>query len=306
MQSTKSSTWMATPPRVVPLGSLSVAIDANSNAAGSLVRPSRRCRRNLVLTLNVISSSQPDPADIFTFDVDWENDGTYDERFTGTAARKSVTLYAAADTYVVGVRVIDKNLQSWTATYSIRITGYWRTEVGPAFPFARTGGGCCNKNGTIYVLGGQPYSPDERDGRARRRICHPAEMRGIQGAYLASNISGQGLRSRRALDPHIVFGGFELGHGQAGDAYVYDVNPGKIEWRRPRTGSPWGFAHTTDDQGFIYAAGGESLSIYRTAATPTRQDSNVTTRRPIPGSNSPPCRLLEHMRPRSTMAPGAV
>ena len=249
----------------VPLGSFSVAIDATPTLTVSGTTFAT-LGENVVLTLDAISSYPSDPADVFTYDVDWENDGTYDERFTGTSGTQVSHLYAAADTYVIGVRVIDKNLQSVTATHSVRITGYWQSEVGPAFAFARTGASAVNQNGTIYVLGGQPYSPDGAMD-ARSDYLPPGGDAWVQGAYLASNISGQGA-GVDALGRTIVFGGFELGHGQAGDAYVYDVNQGKINGIAPRTGSPWGFAHATDDQGFIYAAGGESLSIYPSAGDP--------------------------------------
>ena len=59
-----------------------------------------------------------------------------------------------------------------------------------------------------------------------------------------------------------------------------------------QSGSPWGFAHATDDQGFIYAAGGESLSIYPSAGDPNttafeRYNATTDTWEPLAALPSP-------------------
>ena len=252
----------------VPLGTFSVSIDASPTLSitGTTFAT---LGESVILTLDAVSSYPSDPADGFTFDIDWNNDGTYDERVSGPTGTQVSHLYTTAGTHDIGVRAIDKNLQSVTAMHSVRITGYWQTEVGPAFDFARSGASAINQNGTIYVLGGQPYSPDgAMDARADYLPLGGDAW--IQAAYLSSNISGQGA-GIDALGRIIIFGGFELGHGQAGEAYVYDPVEGKINGIAPRSGSPWGFAHATDDRGFIYAAGGEKLALY-----PSGGDLNTT------------------------------
>ena len=283
----------------VPLGLFSAAIDATATLAVSGV-DFASTGEAVVLTFEATSSFPSDPADQFTFDVDWDGDSIYEERLSGASGTQTSHVFDAGGTYVIGVRAIDKNLQSVTNTHTVRITGYWRAEVGPAFPFARTGASAVNSNGTIYVLGGQPYSADQ-DMDARSDYLPPGGDTWIQGAYLASNVSGQGA-GLDSLGRIIVFGGFELGHGHAGDNYIYDVSQGKTDGIAPRTGSPWGFAHATDDQGFIYAAGGELLSVF-----PGSGDPNTTTFERYHAASDTwellaPLPLPRATRPRSTTA----
>ena len=142
----------------VQLGTLSVEIDA----APTLVvtgTTSASVGEPVVLTLNAVGSFPSDPNDSFTFDLDWENDGIYEERISGQTDSQASHTYAARGLYVIGVRAIDRHAQAATTTHSVHITDYRRVDLSRVFVFARTEGVDVRRNQTFSAGYAVEYSP---------------------------------------------------------------------------------------------------------------------------------------------------
>lgn len=254
----------------VPLGLFSVSIDgaAQVRVAGPTFSTAGT---PITITLEATSSYPALPSDIFTFDVDWDGDGTYDQHATGASGTQLTHTFTLGSTYTIAVKAVDKNGKSAIAIHVILVTGYWQVESGPSFDFARGGASAINKDGTLMVIGGFPYSVDGAQD-ARVDLLTPGASSWTPAAFASGSILGQGS-GIDSLGRIIVFGGINPTDGFDVDgAYVYDPVQGKTDTVASPTGSPWGFAHTTDDQGYLYAGGGERLSIY-----PQSADPNVTT-----------------------------
>jgi len=63
----------------------------------------------LTFVFGAIDAASDDQAAGFTFDIDWDGDGTFDEQVIGLSGATANHTYAAAGSYQVGVRATDKD-----------------------------------------------------------------------------------------------------------------------------------------------------------------------------------------------------
>ena len=254
----------------LPLATFNVAMQADPTL--DITGPAAAAADETVtLSLHAVSSYPSDPLDVFTFEVDWNGDGTVDETALGVTGMQVSHAYGVGGAKTVRVTARDVHGRvTAPVTHSLFVSSYQVWESAPGFAFARTGAAGVNHNGTLYALGGRPFSNNEALDAAAHYLP-PGGEQWLAGPYLEGKIDGQGA----GVDQHgriVVVGGFEPGHGHAGGNYVYDLVEGPNDGVADRTGSPFGFAYATDDQNAIYTLGGVKLSFY-----PDASDPNVGT-----------------------------
>jgi hypothetical protein len=87
-----------------------VVTATNAAPVASVTGPAAGVRgQALAFTLTAADPSPADQAATFTYDLDWDGDGVYEQKVTGPASQPVTHAYAAAGSYTVRVRATDKD-----------------------------------------------------------------------------------------------------------------------------------------------------------------------------------------------------
>ncbi len=207
-------------------------------------------------TLTALSSFPSAAADIFTFTIDWKNDGTNLQTVTGTAGTQVTHTFSSTGTFTIRVAATDVHgVASGDGFFPISV-------ANPAFPQAwaaapqlvhprRLAVGL-NTNGTLLCLGGQPTN----GSHAPVNALAPGAAAFVEVAQLPAATIGFGA-GIDSLNRVIVFGGIEPGAAGANvNGYAYTTDGGAGAAIAVKNFAVHDFAFATDDLHRLYSIGG--------------------------------------------------
>lgn len=234
-----------------------------------------------------LSSFPYDPADVFNFTIDWNNDGSDVQNVSGVTGTAVAHTFASIGTHTIRVSATDVHaVSSGNYFASVFVTT-------PAFPFAWSAAPALatarrlavgvNSNGTLVCFGGLPL----KSGKLGVQTLAPgaaafADATSINNA----NTAGLGI-GMDALNRIVVFGGIESGAGNANvTGYLYTPVAGKGAAIAAKLFATHDFAFCADNLHRLYSISG-AVGAGATAGTNgvERYDGNAnswTTLAPLP------------------------
>ncbi len=259
------------------IGTFSVAAETKPVVSMSVVfNPVMNVSANY--TLNGLSSFPYDPADVFTFTIDWNNDGSDVQNVSGTNGTRVTHAFtsigahtirlSATDThggtsanYFAGVFVVNPAFpNTWSA--APLLTGNRRLAVG------------VNSNGTLFCLGGQPL----KSSKLAVQSLAPGAGAFVDTARISAQTIGLGA-GMDALNRIVVFGGIEPNAATANvNGYVYQPATGAGAAIANKTFATHDFAFCADNVHRLYAISG-AVGAGTTTGTNAveRYDANSNT-----------------------------
>jgi VCBS repeat-containing protein/probable HAF family extracellular repeat protein len=241
------------------IGSFTVAIDAHVTAqiAGAEVG-----QVGVAAAFNVSAqtTSTYDPAETFTFHIDWDGNGSVDQTVVGPTGTPVEHAFVQDGTFNVRVTATDAyGVSSASATHAILVTpepGYQTWEFATALPTStRTSMAAVNDQGTIYLLGGQPYVNEGEEGAVH--LLAP----GATGWQVAQHLDSGRLEDVGAgidnTGQRVVFGGTREGQPTT-TTFAHSLQDGKGDALAPKSFAVTNFAYATDATNLLYAIGGRS------------------------------------------------
>ena len=207
-------------------------------------------------TLGALSSFPSAASDVFTFTIDWKNDGTNLQTVTGATGTQVTHTFSSTGTFTIRGAATDVHgvasgdvfttvsvanptfPQAWTAAPPL--AGPRRLAVG------------LNTNGTLLSLGGLPI----KGGQALVNALAPGAAQFAEVAQLPAATIGLGA-GIDSLGRVIVFGGIEPGAAVANvNGYAYTTNGGAGAAIGVKNFAVHDFAFATDDLHRLYSIGG--------------------------------------------------
>ena len=234
-------------------------------------------------TLTALSSFPYAASDVFTFTIDWNNDGSDVQVLTGTTGTQVTHTFTATGLQTLSMTAVDVHgVTSNAATYTNYVVNpaFPQTSVAaPVLTGSRHSAIGLNTNGTLLCMGGLPL----KSGKDIVNSLAPGATLFVDSARLPAATIGFGA-GIGSLGRVIVFGGIEPNATTANvNGYVYTTGGGAGAAIANKHFAVRDFAFATDDQHRLYSISGSNgvgiTSVERySAATNT-----WTTLAPLPG-----------------------
>ncbi|MGB8168344.1 MAG: kelch repeat-containing protein [Chthoniobacteraceae bacterium] len=211
-------------------------------------------------TLTALSSFPYAATDVFTFTIDWKNDGTDVQTITGTTG--TVVSHTYTSTGAFGIKVNATDVHGIASDDTI----YQAFVNNPAYPQASVAAPVLtgsrrlavglNTNGTLLCLGGLPV----KGGKDIVNTLLPGATLFTDGARLSLPTIGLGA-GIDSLNRVIVFGGIEPAASlPKKNGYVYTTGGGPGASIADKHTAVHDFAFTSDNLHRVYSIGGATLA----------------------------------------------
>ena len=231
-----------------------------------------------VFTLTALSSFPYAATDVFTFTVDWKNDGTDVQTITGTTGTTLTHTYTSTGVFGIKVNATDVHgVSSGDVIYQAYVSNpaYPQASVtAPVLTGSRRLALGLNTNGTLLCLGGLPI----KSGKDVVTTLLPNAALFTDGARLALPTIGLGA-GIDSLNRVIVFGGIEPAASlPKATGYVYTTGGGPGAAIAAKHTAVHDFAFTSDNLHRVYSIGGATgAGLTSATADVERYDAATNT-----------------------------
>ena len=207
-------------------------------------------------TLHALSSFPYDPSDVFTFTIDWNNDGSDVQTVSGVSGTQFAHTFTSVGTHPIRVSATDVHGVA---------SGNYFTSVGvvnPPFPIAWSNAPALttgrrlavgvNSNGTLLCFGGLPL----KSGKLGVQTLAPGGLAFADATSVTATTAGLGA-GMDSLNRIVVFGGLEANAAPANTSgYVYTPGGGKGPAIASKTFATHDFAFCADNLHRLYSISG--------------------------------------------------
>ena len=236
-------------------------------------------------TLTALSSFPYAPADVFTFTIDWKNDGTDVQTITGTTGTTLLHTFTSIGSFFIRVVATEVHgVASGDTLIPVFVGNAGNPQVwsaAPVLPGSRRLAVGLNQGGTLLCLGGLPT----KSNKDIVNSLAPGAALFVEVQRLPAPTIGLGA-GIDSLNRVIVFGGIEPGATAPNtNGYVYTTGGGGGAAIAQKTFAVHDFAFATDNLHRIYSISGATAAGTPPGMGVERYDASTnswTTLAPLP------------------------